>query len=35
MINKMNALGYTTQTKPEEGEDKSDLVLNIKELLQR
>lgn len=29
MINKMRGLGYTTQNKPEEGEDKSDLVLNI------
>jgi len=29
MINKMNALGYTTQTKPEESESKSDIELNI------
>lgn len=29
MINKMNALGYTTQTKPEESESKSDIELTI------
>ncbi len=29
MINKMNALGYTTQTKPEESESNADIVLTI------
>lgn len=29
MINKMNALGYTTQTKPEESESNSDIELTI------